>query len=52
MLTLKLQQASENLEHFCEKLIETNEPLYIELPNDKNVVIITQEAYDKMKRPL
>ena len=50
MLEVKFKQALESLDYFCEKVCGTKEPICIELPDRKKVVLLAYDEYEKMKK--
>ena len=51
MLSLKYKHVLDNLDYFCEKTYEDKEPICIELPDSRQVVLLSKEQYDELIRP-
>lgn len=52
MLNVKIRQATESLDYFCEKVHEKEEPLCIELEDGNKVILLSEKEYIKLTRPL
>ena len=49
MLNVKIRQATESLDYFCEK---TYEDICIELEDGNKVILLSEKEYEKLTRPL
>lgn len=52
MLNVKIRQATESLDYFCEKTYEDKEPIRIELEDGNKVILLSEKEYEKLTRPL